>query len=102
MNISSGKTKAAGSLNEVNILGQVVSDPVYDDSKLPKVEWKIRVNRDGEFADVVPCVAFRAVAREAAGTFKEGDTIAINGYLQQRASHGVEIVARRVWVINAD
>ena len=71
-------------MNNVNLLGRLTKDPElqYTGQGKPFTRFNIAVNRIGEGADFINCVAWEKTAETIAEYFKKGQRILVQGSIR--------------------
>ena len=97
-------------LNQVVLVGRIVSDPKINETKNGKKETNITLaisrsykNESGVYeADFIPCTLWQGIAKKTKEYCKKGDVLGIKGRLQKNENEELKIIAEKVTFLSSN
>lgn len=95
-------------LNQIVIVGRLVSDPQINETKEEKKSTIITLavprsykNKNGEYdTDFVPCILWNGIAENTLNYCKKGDIVGVKGRIQSN-ENGIELIAEKLTFLSS-
>lgn len=96
-------------LNQLVIIGRLVSDPEVTESQDERKESKVVIavprsfkNENGEFeTDFISCILYNGIAENTAQYCHKGDLIGVKGRVQGNEETGLQLIAEKITFLSS-